>query len=421
MPLTASKIKSLKPKLGKDGKLSRETKFGDIKNLYLYLRVNKSGLAHIWVFRRYINGKVRMLELGSYPQISLDEARTKTLEINKIIDEGGDPWAIRASERFVERNGQAEDSFEIISREWLAVRKSDLSQEHQTKIVCSLERDVFPYIGNKSIAQISTRELLDIARRIENRGAIETAHRVVNRICEAFTYAMALEKVDNNPAISIGKLLRPVKSTSYAATVEPNDFRIILRKIYKYQGVNPAVVALLRLSTMIPSRPGELRQAKWQDIDLKHAEWRYHIDKTNVDHIVPLSRQAIAILNDLLLITGTSDYVFPSSRDFSRPLSDGTLKAAFVAMDIDTQNEQTPHGFRACFRTITDEVLGFEFPVIETQLAHNVQDASGRSYNRTQYLPQRKVLMQTWADYLDDLRESDDDVNQIALRHKRHS
>jgi hypothetical protein len=123
----------------------------------------------------------------------------------------------------------------------------------------------------------------------------------------------------------------------------------------------------------------------------------------------------------LLPITGTSEYVFPSGRNFSRPLSNGTLKAAFVAMDIDTQKEQTHHGFRVCFRTITDEVLGFEFPVIETQLAHNVQDANGRSYNRTQYLPQRKVLMQTWADYLDDLRESDDDVNQIALRHMKHS
>ena len=172
---------------------------------------------------------------------------------------------------------------------------------------------------------------------------------------------------------------------------------------------------------MIPSKPGELRQAKWQDIDLKHAEWRYHIDKTNVDHIVPLCKQALEILNELLPITGTSEYVFPSGRNFSRPLSNGTLKAAFVAMDIDTQKEQTHHGFRACFRTITDEVLGFEFPVIETQLAHNVQDANGRSYNRTQYLPQRKVLMQTWADYLDDLRESDDDVNQIALRHMKHS
>ena len=285
------------------------------------------------------------------------------------------------------------------------------------KIIRSLERDVFPYIGKKSIAQITTRELLDIARRIENRGAIETAHRVVNRISEVFTYAMALEKVDNNPAISIGKLLRPVKTTCYAATVEPSEFRIILRKIYKYQGVNPAVVALLRLSTMIPSRPGELRQAKRQDIDLKHAEWRYHIDKTNVDHIVPLCKQAREILNELLPITGTSEYVFPSGRNFSRPLSNGTLKAAFVAMDIDTQTKQTPHGFIAVFRTLADEVLGFPFPVIETQLAHSVQDVNGRAYNRTQYLQQRKVLMQTWADYLDELRESDEDATIIGNKY----
>ena len=134
MPLTASKIKSLKPKIDKNGKLSRETKFKDINNLYLYLRVNKSGLAHIWVFRRFINGKDRMLELGSYPQLSQEEARIKALEINKLIDEGGDPWAIRASERFVERNGQAEDSFEIITKEWLSIRKSNLSKDHQLRI-----------------------------------------------------------------------------------------------------------------------------------------------------------------------------------------------------------------------------------------------------------------------------------------------
>ena len=420
MPLTASKIKSLKPKIDKNGKLSRETKFKDINNLYLYLRVNKSGLAHIWVFRRFINGKDRMLELGSYPQLSQEEARIKALEINKLIDEGGDPWAIRASERFVERNGQAEDSFEIITKEWLSIRKSNLSKDHQLRIIRSLEKDVFPYIGKKSIKLITTKEILDIARRIENRGAIETAHRVANRISEVFLYAIALEKADNNPAVSISKLLRPVKITSFAATVDPEEFRIILRKIYAYQGVNPAVVALLRLSTIIPSRPGELRKAKWKDFNLRRAEWRYHIDKTDIDHIVPLSRQSIAILNDLLPITGTSEYVFPSCRDFSRPLSNGALKAAFIAMDIDTQNEQTPHGFRACFRTITDEVLGFDFPVIETQLAHNVQDANGRSYNRTQYLPQRKVLMQTWADYLDELRESDEDAVEIARHYTHH-
>ena len=245
MPLAASKIKSLKPKFNKKGKLLRKTKYKDINNLYIYVRVNKSGLAYVWVFRHFINGKDRILEIGSYPQISQDEARAKALKINKKIDEGGDPWAIRASERFVELNGQAEDSFEIISREWAAVRKSDLSKGHQLRIIASLEKDVFPYIGKKSISKITTKEILDIARRIENRGAVDTAHRVMNRISEVFNYAMALEKVDNNPAISIGKILRPARTKSYAATVEPDKFRIILRKIYAYQGANPAVVALL--------------------------------------------------------------------------------------------------------------------------------------------------------------------------------
>lgn len=419
MPLTATKIKSLKPNI-KNGKIVRETKFKDgNNNLYLYLRVNKSGLAHIWFFRRFVNGKDRVIELGKYPEKSLEEARVEALKINRIIDEGGDPWAMRDSERFMERNGQAEDSFEIVAREWARVRKSDLSKEYQNTIITCLKKDVFPYIGKRSVTAITARDIVDIARRIENRGAVETAHRVVNRISEIFVYAMALDKITANPAASVGKILRPVKSTNYAATVDPEKFRIILRKIYAYKGANPAVIDLLRLSTMLPSRPGEIREAKWKDINLKKATWEYHIDKTDVDHIVPLPKQAVAILDELKKTTGTSEYVFPSGRDFSRPLSNNTLRMAFISMDIDTQKEQTLHGFRACFRTITDEVLGFDFPVIETQLAHSVQDANGRAYNRTQYLPQRKILMQTWADYLDDLRESDDDVNQIASRHMK--
>ena len=198
MPLAASKIKSLKPKLGKNGKISRETKFKDINNLYLYLRVNKSGLAYIWVFRRFINGKDRMLEIGNYPQLSQEEARAEALKINKIIDDGGDPWAIRSSERFVERNGQPEDSFEIISRECLNIRKSNLSEDYQAKVLRNLEKYVFPYIGNKSISSITTKDILDIARRIENRVTGETAHRVVNLISEVFLYGIALEKIENN-------------------------------------------------------------------------------------------------------------------------------------------------------------------------------------------------------------------------------
>ncbi len=421
MALTSSKLPGLKPKLGKNGLPVPRTKIKDLNNLYLNIFSNKSGYSKRWVFRKLIDGKDKVLFIGDYPSISLDDARAKAIELNREISNGGDPFANIKTERFVEKYGQSPESFEIIARNWFTTKKCNLSLDHQKKIIRSLERDVFPYIGNKGISNISSIEILSIVQRIENRGSEETAHRVSNRITDIFNYAMALGLIDNNPAISVNKLLKPVQSTNYAATVEPDKFRFILRKIYAYTGRNPATAVLLKLSTMLPSRPGELRTMRWSDLDFQRSEWRYFVTKTKKDHIVSLPKQAVALLLELKKITGTSEYVFPSSRDFSRPMSDGTLKAAFVAMDIDTQNEQTPHGFRACFRTMADEVLGAEFSYIDTQLAHRVPDANGRAYNRTRYLPQRKVLMQTWADYLDDLRESDDDVNQIALRHMRHS
>ena len=420
MPLTSSKLSILKPKLDKHGKPQARTKFKDINNLYFYVYSNKdASISKRWIFRRFIDGKDKLLFIGDWPDLSLDDARIKAIEINKMIDSGQDPWAMRETERFVDKNGESPDAFEIIANQWLTTKKCDKTTSHQKKIIRSLEANVFPYFGKKSLVQITTLEILDVARRIEARGAEETAHRVVNRISDIFAFGMALGIVDSNPAISVSKLLKPVKSTCYAAAVDPNDLKVILRKIYSYAGTNPATAVLLKLSTMIPSRPGELRAMKWSDVDLQHSEWRYHIFKTNVDHIVPLPTQAVTLLHELIPLTGTSAYVFPSARDNTRCLSENTLKNAFIAMDINTQTEHTPHGFRACFRTITDEVLGFEFPVIETQLAHNVQDANGRSYNRTQYLSQRKVLLQTWANYLDDLRVSMGDVVEIGRRHAK--
>ncbi|MBT6273939.1 MAG: site-specific integrase, partial [Chromatiales bacterium] len=265
------------------------------------------------------------------------------------------------------------------------------------------ERDIFPWLGGKPIAEITAPQLLETVRRIETRGALETAHRALQDCGQVFRYAIATGRAERDPSGDLRGALAPVKGQHFAAVTEPNKAAEVLRMIDGYEGTL-TVRSALRLAPLVFVRPGELRQALWADIDLGTKEWRFKVTKTDTDHIVPLSTQALAILREVQPLSSRSEYVFPGGRSAKRPMSENAILAAMRRMGI-AKEEMSGHGFRAMARTILDEVLGFRPDFIDHQLAHAVRDPNGRAYNGTAHLPERRQMMQAWADYLDELRE----------------
>ncbi|NOU14415.1 MAG: site-specific integrase, partial [Methylococcaceae bacterium] len=261
-----------------------------------------------------------------------------------------------------------------------------------------------PYIGSKPISDIKATDLLATLRRIENRNAIETAHRALQVSSQVFRYAVATGRTDRDITPDLRGALSKPEEGHFAAVTDPAQAANLLRAIDGYSG-SFVVKSALQLAPLIFQRPGELRQAEWQQIDLENKEWRYFVTKTKVEHVVPLSKQSIDILNNLQPLTGNGRYVFPSARtpNGSRAMSDAALLAALRRMGFD-KSEMTIHGFRAMARTILDEVLGFRVDFIEHQLAHAVRDPNGRAYNRTAHIKERHKMMQSWADYLDSLK-----------------
>ena len=294
------------------------------------------------------------------------------------------------------------NSFEVITREWYGKHAPNWVEHHGDRISRRFERDIFPWIGGRPIADVTTPELLAAMRRIENRGALETAHRALGNCGQVFRYAIATGRATRDPSGDLRGALPPVKGEHFAAVTEPIQAAELLRTLDGYQGTL-TVACALRLAPLVFVRPGELRNAEWADIDLDAEEWRYHVTKTDSDHIVPLATQAVAILRELHALTGTGRYVFPGARSNGRPMSDNAILAAMRRMGI-SKDEMSGHGFRAMARTILDEVLGVRPDLIEHQLAHAVRDPNGRAYNRTAHLAERRKMMQLWADYLDKLK-----------------
>ena len=285
---------------------------------------------------------------------------------------------------------------------WFAKYSSRWSENHGSKTLRRLERDIFPWLSSEPISDINAPKLLTVVQRIENRGAIETAHRALSNCGQVFRYAIATGRAERDPSQDLRGALTPVKGKHFAAVTEPKDVAKLLRVLDEYEGTL-IVKSALRLAPLVFVRPGELRKAEWEHIDFDSAEWRYTVTKTDTPHIVPLSKQALDILSELRPLTGLDRYVFPSARSKARPMSDNAILAAMRRMGID-KKEMTTHGFRAMARTILDEVLRFRPDIIEHQLAHAVRDPNGRAYNRTAHLPERKKMMQAWADYLDELK-----------------
>jgi integrase len=274
------------------------------------------------------------------------------------------------------------------------------------RVLARFERDLFTAFGNKPIADIKARDLLAALSKIEKRGAIYTAHKARQDCGQVFRYAIATGRAEHDIAADLRGALAPVVVTHHAAVTEPAKVAELLRQMDGYQGTF-VTLAALRLAPLLFVRPGELRHAKWADVDLDAGEWRYTVTKTKTEHLVPLASQAVAILRELHALTGAGVYVFPGARSNGRPMSDNAVLAAMRRLGIPA-DEMSGHGFRAMARTILDEVLGFRPDFIEHQLAHAVKDPNGRAYNRTAHLAERKKMMQAWADYLDKLKAGAD-------------
>ena len=366
----------------------------------LYLEVSPSG-GKLWRMKYRFNGKEKRLALGKYPEVSLKDARERRDEARKLLANEVDPAENRKQQKAA-KAVRAANSLEAVAREWIAKNTPTWAATHTSKIVRRMEMYVYPWLGGRPIAEITAPELLAMARRIENTGAIETAHRALQNCGQVFRYAVATGRAERDPTGDLKGALQPVKSTHMAATTEPHKVAELLRTFDGYQGTI-TVRCALQLAPLVFVRPGELRQAEWKDIDLDAAEWRFTASKTGTAHIVPLSAQSVAILREAQALTGEGRYVFPSARTSERPMSDNAVLSAMRRLEIG-KDEMSGHGFRAMARTILDEVLGFRPDLIEHQLAHAVRDPNGRAYNRTAHLPERRKMMQAWADYLDKIR-----------------
>lgn len=363
------------------------------------------------------NGKRTDLSYGPYPLVGLADARLKHQEAKRMKLDGQDPTLARRKAK-ARASISADNIFEAVARSWFETRRPDWADGYAERMISRLEKDVFPWLGKLPIDQIDTPAVLATVKRIQARGAIDTAHRMKDAVSMIYRFAIAAGLTDRDPAANIRDALKKPTTKHMAAITDPRELAPLLRAVSGYSGTL-IVRTALQLAPMLLVRPGELRHARWDEIDLEGATWtipaarmkRRKEGKLNGDpHLVPLASQAVELLRELAPLTrqdkGTG-LVFRGERDHARPMSDNTINAALRRMGYDTQEDITGHGFRATARTILDEVLHFDPAVIEMQLAHMVKGALGRAYNRTQYIEQRRTMMQAWADYLDELAAAD--------------
>lgn len=374
----------------------------------MYLLVKAAG--RYWRMDYRYLGKQKTLALGVYPAVSLAKARKRRDEARELLADGQDPSAAKQGAQQA-KLAEAANTFEVVARDWLEKTAANRAEVTQGKVRTWLEKDVFPHVGHMPMRSIGPRDVLEkVVRRVEARGAIDTAHRIKQVCGQVFRYAVVTGSAERDVTADLKDALKAKTKAHHAALTEPKDVGKLLRAIHDYSG-HPATVAALRLAPLVFVRPGELRAAEWAEFDLDGAEWRIPGSKMKMenDHIVPLCKQAVEVLRSIQPLTGGGKYVFPSIRTGQRPMSENTINGALRAMGY-ASNVHTGHGFRATARTIMDEVLEMRVDLIEHQLAHIVKDPNGRAYNRTAHLPARRKMMQRWADYLDKLRKGGDVV-----------
>ena len=393
MPLTDTTCRNAKP--GPDGK---PIKLTDKK--WLYLLVNNAG--KYWRMNYRFVGKQKTLALGVYPEISLKDARERRDEARRLLNEGIDPCAHRKAQKAVKVRLSA-NSFEAIAREWFAKYEPTWAASHSSKIMRRLEADVFPWLGNRPIEEIDAAELLSALQRVEDRGSVETAHRIKQNCSQIFRYAIATRRARYNPASDLTGALFPVVSTSYPTVTDPKLIAELLRVIDGYQG-SLITKCAIKLAPLVFVRPGELRAAEWEEIDLDAAQWVIPGSRMKMKekHIVPLATQAVTIFRELQPLTGSGRYVFPGARTNGRPMSENTVNAALRRLGYDKET-MTGHGFRHMASTLLNE-QGWNRDAIERQLAHAERNSIRATYNYAEYLPERRKMMQAWADYLDALK-----------------
>jgi len=401
VPLTDIAIKKAKAGINAKGEpTSKPYKMGDTRGLYL--EVVPTG-GKWWRFKYRHEGKEKRLALGTYPDTGLADARDKRDAARKLLAAGIDPGEQRKASKAAGEE-RAANSFEVVGREWHAKQSATWVELHASRIMLRLENDVFPWLGSRPIADVTAMELLATVNRIVDRGAVESAHRVLQNCGQVLRYAIATGRAERNPAADLRGALPPVKQTHLAAIVDPVAIGGLLRAMDAYNG-SLVTKCALRLAPLVFVRPGELRQAEWAEFDLDGAQWNIPAAKMKMrePHLVPLAPQAVAILRELQALTGRGRYVFPSARSPQRPMSNNAVLSALRRMGYAT-DEMSGHGFRAMARTVLDEVLHFRPDYIEHQLAHAVKDPNGRAYNRTAHLAERRKMMAGWADYLDALK-----------------
>ncbi|MGQ0622507.1 MAG: tyrosine-type recombinase/integrase [Panacagrimonas sp.] len=394
MPLTDTLIRTAKPK-DKPYKLPREDG--------LFVLVNPNG-SKWWRLSYTFTGKEKLLSVGTYPEVSLKLARERRDEARRLLAQGIDPSEHRKAAKAA-GDETSENTFKAVALEWLLKFSPNWSTGHGERIKRRLEVDVFPWIGTRPAGEITAPQLLAVARRIESRGALETAHRVLQNCGQVFRYAVATGRAERDPSSDLRGALPAVKEKHHASITEPQAVGELLRAIYGYKGAF-ATACTLRLAPLLFVRPGELRHAEWAEIDLDAAEWRIPGSKMKAGalHVVPLSEQAVSILRELHPLTGRGRYVFPGVRSSQQPMSENTVLAALRRMGF-AKEQMTGHGFRSLASTRLNE-MGWHRDAIERQLAHGERDAVRAAYNYAEHLPERRKMMQAWADYLDALRDN---------------
>jgi integrase len=394
-PLTDAEIKKIKPS-------SKQATLFDGGGLFLL--VTPSG-GKLWRFKYRYAGKEKLQSFGSYPEISLADARQARSEARKLLAQNIDPIEFRKTNKALNRELIA-NTFEAVAREWHLKFSSagKWSPGHSADILHRLEKDIFPPLGSRPISEIKPKELLKVLELIASRGALDTAHRLRHHCGMVFRYAIVTERAERDIAADLRGALPPVKNGHHAALTTPKSLAPLLRAIDEYEG-SYVVKCALQLLPMLFCRPGELRAAEWSEVDFDNALWEIPAErmKMKLPHIVPLSNQAIEVLKSLHPLTGAGKYIFPSNRSTLRCMSDNALNAALRRMGF-TKEEATAHGFRASARTILDEVLHVPVVIIEHQLSHSVRDNLGTAYNRTSHLPERIQMMKQWSDYLDNIK-----------------
>lgn len=399
LPLTETQVKSAKPK-------GADYKFSDGGGLYLLVT---TAAGKLWRLKYRFAGKEKLLAVGTYPDVSLAEARKRRDQARQLLANNVDPGEMKKQLKAEQAERHA-NTFEKLGREWHLRQVGKLSERTRDMLLIRLERDVFPVIGSTPLADIKAKLILDkVLRPIEGRGTIELAHRTRGVISQVLRYGVACGLCDSDVTTDLRGALKPVPRKHHAAldeggTTDPAKVGALLRAIDTFDG-SFVVMCALRLHPLVATRPGELRHAEWAEIDFETATWSIPAGKMKMKlpHIVPLSTQALAILQELHPLTGTGKYVFPSTRSTARPISDNTMNAALRRLGF-TKEEIVSHGWRAVFRTLADEVLQERTDIIEIQLAHQVADPMGRAYNRTAFIKQRREIMERWGKYLEGLK-----------------